>query len=339
MCYLHLTRFCMGKQAGISNPTDTEAVLESVSQHEFPQSIHPVLDSYDELIGDRDRLFWHWIDDLFPSFALSSVAPSHREDTRLAKLLISMFVTVLDDVAEKHDDRATFEAAANIPYDQGSEAIPPAADEAVVAFAEDLWTRFEEHAAGPRTAEFDDLLRFDLRQVIEAIHYSYLLNHHLNILSEDELWAHDVHNMAVFVYADIDLIASPEFDAAELSRVRRVVRRTERIARICNWIATWERELHEGDCSSGVIAYALDSEIVSLDELKAIRANPSDTTVIPVVEAIRDHDVETVFSDRLEDEFTVAEELGRTVTSVDTDGYLAGFEEVWKYHAALKEMR
>lgn len=323
---------------GLTNSVNTDGVLESVSENDLPESVLPILDTYDDVLGDRDRLFWQWLDDLFPAFTLSCVDPQSAEEVRLAKLLVSLLVTVIDDVAEKHDDRVTFAEAATVPIDRECERVRTRGDEAVVAFVETLWDAFEERFAGPRAAEFEALLQFDLKQVIDAIDYSQLINRNLNALNERELWVHDVHNMAVFVYADIDLAYSPSFDATELSALRAVVWHTERIARICNWIATWERELHEGDCSSGLLAYARDANIVSLRELQTLRADPCPANVLPVVGAVKDHDVETVFLQRLEEEFEAVSAAGDVIESIDVDSYLDGFEVVRQYHVTGKEL-
>lgn len=327
----------MDRGAALSHTGDADALVEAISQHDLPDAVHPLLESYEATLGDRDRFFWRWLDSLFPAFTLSCTAPDAIETVQTAKLLASIYVTVLDDVAEKHDDRDTFEEAAKIPFDPEA-ADPDRSDVSgdVIAFLQELWRQFEETSDGPRHDEFQELLMFDIKQVINAIEYSYILNHHLHAVTENELWTHDVHNMAVFVYADVDLMFSPAFDRTELAQLRQVVRHGERIARVCNWVTTWERELHEGDCSSGVIIHALNAGIVSLETLEVLRENPSEEHVTPVIETIHDHAVEAYFRERLQEEYAAAEEWGQTIDSVDIEVYLDGFDIVQEYHRASK---
>ena len=314
---------------------DTAEIADIIEAHELPAPIIPLLDQYDGCIGDRNRFFWQWLDYLFPVFTLSSVDPERLERVQRAKLLASIIVTVLDDVAEKHDDRSTLREAAKVPFPYESpEPDRNGVDGNIVRYVQTVWEEFEEITPGPREEEFMEIMRFDLRQVFTAIEYSYIANHHLDLVTESELMDYDVHNMAVFVYADLDLMASPTFANADLSNLRDVIRHAERTARIANWVTTWERELGEGDCSSGVVVYALSVGIVSLDELEAIRENATEEYVQPVREAIQEHDIEEYFQQRLEVEFAAARERGKEIDSVDIDAYLDGFATVQEYHRA-----
>lgn len=329
----------MGGRSEFSDAAEPGDVLETLANHELPESTLSLIDAYDDTLGDRDPTFWRWLHNLFPAFTLSSVDSSYADDVQTAKLIASIFVTVLDDIAEKHDDRLTFEEAAKVPFDhQHPDLGRDGVDEQVVGYVDDLWVHFRQVEKGPREGDYCELLMFDIRQVICAIEYSYLANNNLNVLGTYDLWEHEVHNMAVHIYADLDLMASPTFDLAELSRLRAVVTHAERIARICNWITTWERELHEGDCSSGVVAYALNEGIVSVDELEAIRRDPREEDVHRLIREIHDQEVESIFEHRLEEEFESAKKWGQEITTVDIDSYLEGFQHVQKYHAASKDL-
>lgn len=126
----------------------------------------------------------------------------------------------------------------------------------------------------------------------------------------------------------------PEFDRTELSSLRRVIRRAQRMVRIGNWITTWERELAEGDFTSGVIVYTLENDIISAAELRALRSSGGDEDVERIADRIREHPVEDVFLRAWREELTAAQAFEAELDSVDVEAY--GIETVMEYHLASR---
>ncbi|WP_121741096.1 hypothetical protein [Natronorubrum halophilum] len=307
-----------------------------VAARPLPENVVPLADAYDERIADRDRTLWHWFHRIEPEIRLSCVEPERTRRACEAKILAMMFITVADDVAERYGDRATFAELRNVPFEhQHADPTRDDVDGEYVRFQRDLWSQFLElYDAGARADEFADLLRFDLRQALQAVDYSALLAHHPGLASERELWTYDAHNMLVFVFATIDLANASAFDSTDLSAVRRVVARCQRMARIGNWIATWERELAEGDYSSGVVVRAFETDLLSVDELRAIRTRSSETPIEPIVTKIRESGIEEYFVDRWRSEYTEAAQFIDEIDSVDIGAYLEGFETVFRAQLA-----
>lgn len=299
------------------------------------------VDEYESTIGDREEFLWKWAYHLFPKITLSSVPPAHVEQLRNAKLLGLMFVSVLDDTAEKHGDKATFEEAAKIPFHhQPVNYERTGIDRRVVEFANDLWDAVAPTLTNaPRSAEFEEMIRFDLKQTINAMDYSFVANDNLDFMTGSELRTYDAHNMMLFAFADIDLVHSAEFDRAELSQLRRVITRAQRMVRIGNWITTWERELSEGDFTSGIVAYALENRIVTTDELRTLRSKPDEVAVEQISDRIRKHAIEEEFLRQWQDELTAAREFEDEIDSVDVVAYLDGVESVMDYHLASRGLK
>ncbi|WP_408958075.1 hypothetical protein [Natrinema sp. 74] len=315
--------------------------VAAVRRQDLPDTALPLLDSYDDIAADRDRFLWRWLYHLFPTFRLSCVDDDRACPVRDAKLVASVFAVVADDVAERHGDRATFDELTKIPYSD-RRPVPSRrdVDGDVVRFLTDVWEEFATlYESGPRTAEFTELLQFDLRQVFRAVEYSYLANDNPGLVSERELWAHDVHNMMIYVYADIDLANAQAFDSDELSLLRRVCDRTQRMARIGNWISTWKRELAEGDCSSGVVVHALENDIVSRDRIRTLRRNPTDAVVCSTIDTIAESDVEDHFLARWRAEYENATRFASEIDSVDIEAYLEGFERILGYHVTSEGLK
>ncbi|WP_255170835.1 hypothetical protein [Natrononativus amylolyticus] len=313
----------------------------AVRERELPDSVVSLVDDYDRIVDGRDRYLWRWLSRLFPEFRLSCVEPLHVRQTHDAKLFASIFVAVVDDVAERDGDRETLEEAAKIPFDhQTANLDRDGVRPELLAFLQETWAAFSETIGGsPRLSEFDEILSFDLKQVVTAIEYSALANQHLDLVSEYELCRYDVNNMMVFVYADIDLLFAPAFDRSDLSTLRRLVTHAQRLARIGNWITTWRRELTEGDCSSAVVISALERDLVSIDDLRAIQRDPSEEHVAVVSQAIEEHDVVSRFFRQWHHEYRVAKRLAPEIETVDVPAYLNGFETVFEYHLASEGLK
>lgn len=330
----------MGKADRVAPGRGDVEVIESVHQHRLPESLKGVLEAYDLAVGERDRFLWRWGHHLFPKFTLSCVDPESMENIRDAKLLGLIFVSVLDDMVEKHTDRTTFEEASKIPFDH--QTVNPdreRIDRAKLEFAQDVWTRFSAALDdGPMADEFEAIFRFDLKQILNAIDYSYVANQNLAFVNEVELGAYDAHNMMLFAFADLDLAYSPTFDRTELASLRRVIRRAQRMVRIGNWISTWERELGEDDVTSGVVVYALQNDIVSVADLRALQ-NGGDENAERIADRIREHDVEDVFLREWHEELTAARAFEPELNSVDVGAYLDGIETVMEYHLASRGLK
>ena len=310
----------------------------TIEHHELPADLIDLIDEYDARVGERDRYLWKWIHHALPDVTLSSVPPACRSEVVDAKLVASMFVVLLDDIGEKRQDRATLTEASKIPFATESPVTDRAeVDSQTIEVAETIWRRFERMIGeGPRREEFADVFEFDLKQTLNAIEYSSLVNENLAMANGDESWAYDCHNMMLFTYSNTDLMFSPTFDRADLGTVRRAVNRTQKLARIGNWITTWERELREGDFTSGVVVHALENGIVTNDELYHLRESGGEREVARIVERIRAQGIEEHF---LDEWAAIRREVGAfepEIDSIDLGSYLEGMETLLHLHIASR---
>ena len=168
---------------------DLSDPMKRVEYHSLPKEVMELIEAYDDVVGDRSRFLWKWAHHLFPKFTLSTVPRECVEDLQNAKLLSLIYVSVLDDIAEKHGDCETFEEAAKIPFEHQPVNYERAdVNRDVLEFATTVWERFAPTVfEAPRSDEFADIVRFDLKQMLNAMEYSYLVNKNLELLTESEL--------------------------------------------------------------------------------------------------------------------------------------------------------
>jgi hypothetical protein len=239
-------------------------------------------------------------------------------------------VTVLDDLVERHDDRATFVEASRLPHDPDS--VDPgraAVDADQFRFIEDCWHTFETGVAdAPRHEEFADVLAYDVRQTTNAMDYSSVVNRHPRIANLRGSRRYGAHNMVMFPYADVDLMYSPGFGLEDFGELRDLLWDLQELARIGNWVTTWEREVREGDFTAGVVTHALQEDIVTPTDLHEDPAG--------AIESIRRHDVEEHFRERWQSRYRDIRSREFDTESVDLDALVGGMETVFEYHLASR---
>jgi hypothetical protein len=315
-------------------PDPTGSPLETVRAVDLPERVEELADAYEARFDDRDRFLWQWIYALFPEFTCSSVADEHARHVRTQKTILTMYVTVLDDLLETHGDRATFLEACKC-HREGLEPVPdsPEVDAGAVAFVERAWRAFESGLEGaPRRESFGDVLAYDLDQTINAVEYSAVLSETPEMANITGARRYDSHNMVLFAYTDVDLAYSPAFDLSDFGALRDLVWDLQEMARIGNWVTTWERELREGDYSSGVVVTALQEDVLSPADLE----NRDQQTL---VRTIRDHGIEERYRRRWERLHRSVTRRGVEADSVDLDALVRGMETVFEYHLASEGLK
>jgi len=315
--------------------TDPQECLRTVQGVTLPDRVVALADAYERHFEERDRFLWRWIYALFPSFTLSSVADEHAAHVREQKTVLTMYVTVLDDLIEHRGDRATVREARRLPCD----TVAPDPDRAAVdaetlAFVERLWSVFEDGLSeAPRREEFADLFAYDCRQTVDAMEYSALVSDRPHMANLRGTTRYDAHNMVMFPYADVDLMFSPVFDRRDLGTVRDTLWDLQEMARIGNWLTTWEREVHEGDVSAGPVVAAVEDGVVSPADL-APAEDPA-----AVVDAIRESGLTERFHRRWGRIYDDVRSRDADAESVDIDALVAGMETVFEYHLATEGLK
>jgi len=248
-------------------------------------------------------------------------------------MVLTMFVTVLDDLVENEGDRATFEEARRLV--QNPDAVDPsqvAVSDEYFAFIERLWTDFSEGLDdAPRGEEFEDVFDYDCRQTLNAMDYSAVVNENPRIANLGGAKHYDAHNMVMFPYADVDLMYSPGFGIDDFGTVRDLLWDLQEMARIGNWLTTWEREVTEGDYSAGIVVLALQEGIVSPAELRDAEDGGA-----AAIDRIKSADLETRFRDRWAEIYRAVRDREFDTESVDLDALVDGMETVFQYHEASR---
>jgi len=313
------------------------SILEQVAASPLPESFHSFELNYEAHFEARDRFLWKWVWAIFKNnqdgIMLSSVPADRVTLCAEIKLLLTMADVIVDDAADQGKDKVFLDALLKVPFE--NDKIDPRLSENDKKKVELLKSIFkyiyEKFESMPFWKNFSGIIEFDLKQVWNSCLYSFLLNQRPSILNYSESMHFSSFNMMIFLYLDTDLIFSEGIDENEIGGIREITMKTQEMARIGNWITTWEREIDESDLSSGIFAKIVTDGHITADRLKRHLQNEDTSTLYML---IKESLIENKLLDEWEDSREAALELAGSIKSVDMIKYVQGFDRVLMLHLA-----
>jgi hypothetical protein len=242
--------------------------IEDIKNVQLSDTIERAIDGYEQ-VGHRNSFLWRWVRRGVEITTLSCIDADLWDHVCDTKTLGVMFDVLIDDVADEDSDPVFLDQLIAITDGRTvplSDLPPDKRD--YYAYSDiiwrQIWDRLETYH---RYDEFQEVLRYDYRQLMNSMRYSLLIRnqpHTMNISEHDSYMPHNMHMM---VSGTVDLMASLIFDKNELSRLRLVLSFAQHMGRIGNLVTTWEREIREKDFSSGVFPAALNMGVLTVDDL------------------------------------------------------------------------
>jgi hypothetical protein len=317
------------QQPPIAIPSAEE--IQAEIAHVLNKQLNPDLmrwvDGYAQ-VGKRNLYLWKWVRQGVEVTTLSCVDPKLFDFVCDTKVLGVVLDVLLDDIADRKGDGELLEELLSMPFGEERGRLTKASpeDRAYAEYTLDIWEEIKRRTkALPYFARHATSWRYDYLQLFNGMRYSHMVNEdiaHLN-LAEHDLYS--PHNMHIMVSATVDLMASPSFKHDELGRLRDAVWHAQFMGRIGNLVTTWERELADGDYTSGVYARALAEGDVTLAMLQS-----NDREAI--ASGIRDGGHEGYWLTRWATLRQRLIELAPRVKSVDLMALLRGYERLIRLH-------
>lgn len=318
------------------------ALLQSVHDHDLPAELRELIDEYESLPESRPRFLWRWIHHLAPANTMPFVEDRHAAAVATDKTMLVCFITLLDDLVEKRADHETFDALADLVRPGGGktgigdiDTSDPGVDEAYATVTARVWeTLAGRIRRGQQYDQYAPLFRFDVQQVLTSVEYTSLAIERPGLAAASDLRRYEAHNMGVCAFADIDLMHSGVTLDEDRSAFRNAVHAAQRMARIGNWLSTWERELREGDTSSGVVVAALERGLLDTDDLTA-----DESVVANAADQIAAHDIEAELLAEWNDQYRRLADAADRVEAADLGSFVEGTEKVLRYHLASRGVK
>lgn len=244
-------------------------LVADLNRTRIPPAIADIIGRYEE-VGSRDPFLWKWCWRGVREITLPFVPIADREILGEIKLLAILLVVLLDDLADRPGRQNTLEIALNTIRWCNIPPLAPANERVMLQIVADVWQVLTAKVRElPDYSKHATLYAFDWEQVFNALRYSAMVCRRPELLNIRENSAYAHHNMAMMVFATIDIM-SYGLAATDLAAVREVAWQAQKMGHLANIVATWRRELREGDTSSGIIVRAINTgllDCVSLAQL------------------------------------------------------------------------
>ncbi len=304
---------------------------EEIRKIELPAEIEKWIKEYEKL-GERNKYLWKWMYKSVQVITSPTVHGKYKKSLWVVKTLIIMFITLLDDIADKTRNKTLLNELLKIPLAQADIKLNRLnrKERRYVVSAIGLWNHIMKTIRTyPRYPEFKDLFEYDMVPVMDEMKYSFLVNKNIYLINRIEYWLFLPYNMQSFVSYTVDLMCSPSFKIKDLRVLREIIWFLQKMAKIGNWLSTWERELREKDFTSGIFAEALDS-----GTLKTNKLAPQKTSII--AQKIKNAKTERILFKEWEKCYNEIKELNKKIKITNKKEILSGAEKFLILHLINK---
>lgn len=250
-------------------PERIEKEIKKIQEVQLPPELQKWVDEY-EKVGKRDNYIWKWAYKSFQYITYPCVSKKYCDNLLQIKCLYVIFFTLIDDTADKFKSKKLLEQMLKIPFNKDEIEFSKLELEKkrYLHFSIKLWDNiYKETMEFPKYKEYKNVLEFDLMQVLHIMNYAYLVNKNHYLINKTEFWEYFPYNMPFIFFLTIDLMNSKKFKVDELGIMREVAWQAQKLGQTINWLTTWEREIREGDITSGVFSHAIHLGILNIDEL------------------------------------------------------------------------
>lgn len=256
-------------------PERVKKEVEAIQKTELPPELQKWVKEY-EKVGERNEFFWKFIYRLNQIIQPFKIPKKYRGSNIEIRFLIGMFIILLDDLADRVQSGELLSNLSKIPFDQDYKRLSRLnkKERKYLKFTEKLWNYIKKTIKKyPRYKEFKNIFNYDIKQAVNAMNYACLVNRNPYLINKTEFWLYSPHTLQGMIDCSLDLMCLPKFNIKELSKVREVFWRAQKMARIVNCLSTWKRELNEKDLTSGVLAQAISSGLLNIENLNKNKIN------------------------------------------------------------------
>lgn len=250
-------------------PSRMKNDLAAIKKIKLPPKLQKWAREY-EKIGGRDGFIWKLFLKAKREINCMPVKKPYRAPLMEINFLITMFVVLLDDVADKNQNKKLLNKLIKVPLMKNSAKYGKfnKKEKDYLSFTVKVWERINQLVIkSPLYEKFKDMFKRDINQMIRAINRDCFINKNHCAINKTDYWLHSPHAMQFIIGAAVNLMHLSVFVPRELKIVGEIAWQGQKMARVGNCVSTWEREINDNDFSSGVFAYAIDSGTLTVQDL------------------------------------------------------------------------
>jgi hypothetical protein len=314
-------------------PERIEKEIKDIQKIKLPPELQKWVKEY-EKVGDRNPVIWTVIYKIIEIVNFPIATKRYQKSLQDTKFLLMMFVILLDDPVDKMRNKKLIVELLKIPFGKDNINLTSlsAKERQYLKFAIHIWNSIDKSIKKyPLYKEFKEIFLFDIMQILNSMNFAFLVNKNPYLINKTEYWAYFPCSMQVMAYRTLDLMCSPKFDIKKLGIIRTITWEMQNMIRIDNWISTWEREIQERDYTSGIIAYSIDSGLITVNELK--NKEPAE-----IITRIKKSDIEKQFLKKWEQHYNKINELAPKIKFLDVKKFLSQLETTIIFHLIFKNI-
>lgn len=246
--------------------------IEEIRKVELPPELQRWVGEYKKAGGERDDIIWQFV-----YLVIRNISPfinynkKYKKINMELKFLFSMFIIIIDDIADKEKNDKLFNEITKIIYYNLKDGNTKELNE-ISLFAIDIYRHiYKQIKQFPFFSNYENLLEFETVQIFNSMKYSIVVNKYPFIINELEFWNYFPCSMQIMLYYIIELmcITSKHFEEY-LQKSREIILIIQKMGRIGNCLSTWRRELDEKDFTSLVFFSAVEKGIIKIKDIENI---------------------------------------------------------------------
>ncbi|MEA3344270.1 MAG: hypothetical protein U9Q16_01120 [Patescibacteria group bacterium] len=247
-------------------PERKKKEIEAIKNMELPKELQEWVKRY-EKVGERDEFFWKFIYRLNGTIDPFGIL---NESVKSIKTLFVVFVVLVDDIAEKSKNKKLLNNLLTIPlknnFYKGAGLTKREKD--YLKLSINLWEYIQKAVKQYNGYKnFEEIFYFDVEQIFNAIEYSYLVNKNSFLINEKEHWTYSPYTLQGMINCVIDLMNISNLNIEEIGKIREVFLSAQKMARIANCFATWEKEIYDNDFTNSLLVYAIERQVLQIKDL------------------------------------------------------------------------
>ncbi len=263
----------------VKNPTDqiitqksledTKKEISDIKSVELPDKLIRWVKDYEQ-VGARNDFVWKLFYKVSKVIDYIDIEDRFSESLLEIRFLMAILVVLIDDCADQSRDEKLLDILSEIiTHDELRDLVfPSVKKQYFLDFTVKVYRRIRALLKdAPQYHQLINIFLFDVRQMVGAMEYSSLINKNLFLLNKTEYWIHSPQTMQFAISGSVDMMFVSLLDYSEVGEARKILWLAQKMARIGNCLNTWERELKNNDFTSGVFAYAIDSRIMTYQDL------------------------------------------------------------------------
>ena len=241
--------------------------IEKIQKVKLPVELQKWVEEY-EKVGERNEFFWKFMYEINQTIKPFKIPDEYCNSD--VKFLIIIFIILVDDIADRTKNEKLLNEIIKIPHNKllTINIRFNKKEKRCLRFAIELWNYIEKIIKKyPRYDEFKSVLDYDIKQTLNAMSYTCLINNNPYLINKIEYWLYSPHSLQGMIDCTLDLMCCSKFNISEAGKAREIFWNAQKMARISNCLGSWKKELTNGDFSSSVVVYFLSSNPVNIGKL------------------------------------------------------------------------